>query len=366
MSEIVTLLKELIKFKTLSSNHGEISKCALFIEEYLKGIGVNYRRVEQNCIPSIIVTPAKDYAPVLLMAHFDVVKGDNFLFTPVEKEGRLYGRGSIDDKYAVALSLVLLKKWMERLKKDKLSQKSLPFGILLTGDEESGGLDGAKYALEKVKSSFVIALDGGSPEKIVVKEKGILQLKLEASGKAAHGARPWLGVNAIDMLVDDITKIRTLFKDNTPEHWHKTINTGIIKGGESINQVPDSAQAFLDIRYTENDDPDKIAAMVDKITDSSVSIQVKEPLFVTDDSDYLTTLLSLVPDTKTGFEHGASDARFLQQYGTPGIIWGAQGNMTQHSSDEHVDIESINFIFNTLDKFFIKVNKEMVTIGSPG
>lgn len=366
MSEILTLLKELIKFKTVSSNLGEISRCASFIEKYLEEIGIRYRRVEQNSIPSIIVTPDKEYAPVLLMAHFDVVKGDDSLFTPVEKDGKLYGRGSIDDKYAVALSLVLLKKWMKMLKKNNLGQESLPFGIMLTGDEESGGFNGAKYALKQVESSFVIALDGGSPEKIVVKEKGILRLKLEASGKAAHGARPWLGVNAIDILVDDIAKLRDLFKDNDPEHWHKTVNTGIIRGGESLNQVPDSAHALLDIRYTENDDPDKIAVMVDEITDSSVSIQEMEPLFVADDSEYLTTLLSLVPGTKTGFEHGASDARFLQQYGIPGIIWGAQGNITQHSSNEHVDIQSINFIFDILYKFLVEVNKGIVTIGSTG
>lgn len=361
MSEIITLLKELIQFKTTASNPEEINRCTLFIEKYLMDMGVKYIRTEKNGIPSIIVTPDKEYAPVFFMAHFDVVNADDSLFTPVEKKRKLYGRGSIDDKYAVAICLVLLKKWMEKLKKENKDQHALPFGIMLTSDEESGGFNGAKHCLELVKSSFAIALDGGSPDHIVVKEKGILQLKLEASGKTAHGARPWLGENAIDILAKDIVNIKSLFQEKSKDHWHKTVNTGIIKGGDAVNQVPDSAHALLDIRYTENDDPDKIYSMVNEITDSAVFIQTKQPLFISADSDYLQTLVSLVPGAKQISEHGASDARFLQQHNIPGIIWGAQGNMTQHAQDEHVEIQSIQFVFDILDKFLASVDINMLT-----
>lgn len=361
MSEIVSLLKELIKFQTISSNPEQIEKCADFIENYLKNIDIKYSRIEHNSIPSIIVTPDSNYAPVLLMAHFDVVKADSNLFVPCEKDGRLYGRGSIDDKYAVAVSLVLLKTWMKKLQKKNLGQESLPFGIILTSDEESGGFNGAKQCLKNVKSSFAIALDGGAPEEIVVKEKGILQLKLEATGKAAHGARPWLGENAIDALAEDIIKVKSLFNDKNKDHWHKTMNTGIIRAGSSINQVPDSAYALIDIRYTENDDPEKIASMMDQETRSSVKIQRIEPLFISQESEYLKTLMSLIPDAKTCFEHGASDARFLQEHNIPGIIWGAQGNMTQHAQDEHIEIQSIQSLFDILDKFLARVSINMLT-----
>jgi len=60
-------------------------------------------------------------------------------------------------------------------------------------DEEIGGHDGAQAALAQLKADFAIALDGGNLRKIVVKEKGILRLKLISRGKTAHGARPWLG-----------------------------------------------------------------------------------------------------------------------------------------------------------------------------
>ncbi len=351
MGEVISLLKELMRFKTIASRPDELNRCADFIETFLTSLGVSYKRIDNNAIPSILVTPKPGVAPVLLMAHFDVVDGPDTMFEPVERDGKLYGRGSVDDKYAVALSLVLLKQWMAKLGKNDLGQESLPFGILLTGDEETGGYDGARHTLKSVQADFAIALDGGEPEKIITKEKGILDLKLTAQGKAAHGAKPWLGINAIDILVDDLQRVRALFTEDAPGHWHKTLNTGIIQGGKSVNQVCETAHAVLDIRYTENDDPDAILAEIDRITTSTVTIEEKEPLFRGEDSPYLQTLLSLAPGAVTGYEHGASDARFLSDHGIPGIIWGPHGIMTAHAEDEHVDIESMLRVMDILDRF---------------
>ncbi|ACN14327.1 peptidase family protein (putative zinc metallopeptidase) [Desulforapulum autotrophicum HRM2] len=356
--EIIPLLKELIEFKSTASRPIEISRCADFIETYVKQTGARYTRIDHNNIPSILVTPKGKVTPVLLMAHFDVVEAEDPLFTAVENQGNLYGRGSNDDKYAVAVCLVLLKKWMATLEKNQQSQAHLPFGILITGDEETGGYDGAQYALRQVKANFAIALDGGNPEKVILKEKGMLQLELAAHGKAAHGARPWLGVNAIDLLVDDLQKIRPLFMDKAEGHWHKTLNLGIIRGGDSVNQVCDKAWALLDIRYTENDDPDQIVADIDGLTHSTITIKEKEPLFTGGHSDYLDKLLSLVPQAVTGNEHGASDARFLGDLNIPGIIWGARGNQTAHAKDEHVEIKSVIMVFETLDRFMDLIEKE--------
>ena len=57
------------------------------------------------------------------------------------------------------------------------------------------------------------------------------------------------------------------------------------------------------------------------------------------------------PQTVTGFEHGASDARYLSQYGMNGIVWGAEGEMSQHTSDEHLVIESVIELYDVLDRY---------------
>ncbi len=351
MRELVDLTKKLITFQTVHTRPDEIRRCADFIESYLRSLHVDFERMDVDGIPSLWVLPRSERVPVLLMSHIDVVAGPEALFEPEERDGRLYGRGSIDDKYAVALSLVLFSQHMKELKARGSGQEALPFGILITGDEEVGGYRGARKALPHIPADFAIALDGGSFHEIIVREKGILRLHLIAEGRTAHGARPWLGRNAIEILMDDLAAVKTLFVEQTEDHWHKTLNIGLIQGGVSVNQVPDKAEAHLDIRYTENDDPDALVEAVCRKVQSRVEVVEKEPLFVGETAGPVQTLLRLIPGARLGRAHGASDARFLSEFGIPGIVWGADGEESQHAENEHVVIESMVRLYETLDRF---------------
>ncbi len=358
IKEIIELTKTLVEFQTVHSKPAEIIRCADFIEEYLKNIPVHYQRIDQNSIPSILITPDNGKSPVLLMSHFDVVEGSDALFQPFEKDGRLYGRGVLDDKYAVALSLVLLKNHIEQLKSLGLTQEDLSFGILLTGDEEIGGKDGANHVLPSVKTDFCIALDGGGLNEVVTKEKGILRLKLISKGKASHGARPWLGENAIEGLMTDYQIIKTFFNLSSPDNWHRTLNLSVINAGKSYNQVPDHAEAIMDVRYTEHDDIDDIIQQIQRKIAGELIVFRKEPLFISKSTRYLDMLINSNSEIKTTAEHGSSDARYLSTYGLNGIVWGADGNLSHHSEKEHIEIESISKLVNTLDSFLRK-NSEM-------
>jgi succinyl-diaminopimelate desuccinylase len=354
LTEIVELTKALIRFKSVSADTAQVGACADFICSYLDRHRITYLRRTHNGVPSIAALPADTFAGVLLMAHFDVVAGPDPLFEPVERNGRLYGRGSIDDKYAVALSLVLLKNHLVRLRDQGRDQTGLPFGILLTGDEEVGGYNGAKHALEHIRTDFCIALDGGAPERIVIREKGILRLRLTTRGKAAHGARPWLGINAIEQLVADYQQIKSFFEQQTPDHWHRTLNWGMVRAGRAVNQVPDEAEALLDIRYTEKDDPAALVEQMRRRISGTLEIMELEPLFISGDAPQLARLKEAAPAARTVFEHGASDARFLSVRDVPGVVWGADGEMSQHGDDEHVVIDSIERLYRSLEAFLSK------------
>lgn len=351
MREIVELTKSMIRFKSMHSRPDEISACADFVGNYLSEHGLEWKRLDYEGVPSVLAFPERCRAPVLLMSHIDVVDAPDELFEPYESDGKLFGRGSIDDKYAAALSMVLFKEHVERKRKQGRGQRDLSFGILITGDEEAGGKKGARQALAEIEASFCIALDGGGLRKIVAKEKGILRLKLLSRGKTAHGARPWLGENAIENLITDYAKIKPFFDLTAPEHWHRTLNFGIVKAGKSPNQVPDFAEALFDIRYTENDDVEGLVEAMRKQVRGELVVEAVEPLFHGGDSPYLDLLLSIARDTNVGFEHGASDARFLSDHGIKGIVWGADGDMTQHSEDEHLNIESAIQLYEILDEF---------------
>jgi succinyl-diaminopimelate desuccinylase len=349
--EVVELTKELIRFQSTRSNPDEILRCARFIENWLESRDITCTFTQSNGTPSIIAVPAGRRTPLLLMSHIDVVSAEPELFEPVEKDGRLFGRGAIDDKYAAALSLVLLKNRIEKNRQQGIEDDRPPPGVLITGDEETGGMDGAHHSLGKIDCDFCIALDGGRVDKIVVKEKGVLQLKIVATGQTAHGARPWLGENAIERLIEDIRIVQGFFADETaPDHWHRTANLSVIKAGKSFNQVPDKAEALFDIRYTENDDVDDLIARIQARLSGRVIVQAREPMFNSPDSPHLDRLLKLAPDTRTGFAHGASDARFLSEFDIAGIVWGADGNNSQHAKDEHVEIQSIARLYDILDQ----------------
>jgi succinyl-diaminopimelate desuccinylase len=350
MEEIIKLTEDLIRFKTMHSQPAEIQRCVSFIEDYLKTCGATYQRLDHADIPSIIVMPQHNVAPILLMSHVDVVDGPDDLFNPRVKGDALYGRGSIDDKYAAALSLVFVKNYLQQLQKEGKDQNDLPFGIIITADEEIGGANGAQKALKEIKAEFCIALDGGGLNKIVIKEKGIVKLRLIASGKTAHGARPWLGENAIENLINDYQVLKTNFELSAPDHWHRTLNFSWIQAGKASNQVPDYAEALFDIRYTENDDMEALFKNIQKEIKGELVVEKKEPLFEGGDSPYLDLLLQIATDSEVGFEHGASDARFLSAHGIKGIVWGANGDMSQHSADEHVNIDSVLKLYELLDQ----------------
>lgn len=356
MTEIVELIRTLVGFPTLHSRKDDIAACADFIETFLKDNDIAYRRMDHQDVPSILAGARDDFAPVLLMSHIDVVDAPESLFTPREENGKLYGRGTLDDKYAVALSLLLFRDMLADLKAAGKSQREMPFGILITGDEEIGGRNGAAKALETFRTDFGIALDGGHTNSIIVKEKGIFQLKLVGRGKAAHGSRPWKGENAIENLMDDFRIIKSFFEPSAlpyphENHWHRTLNLGVITAGKSANQVPDYAEALLDIRFTEHDDMDALLTEMNAAIRGELTLHRRGDLFRGGDSPYLDLLLSLVPEAATDIEHGASDARHLSKHGIPGIVWGADGDASYHALDEHVDIASLATLYGRLRRF---------------
>jgi succinyl-diaminopimelate desuccinylase len=157
--------------------------------------------------------------------------------------------------------------------------------------------------------------------------------------------------------MDDYHKLRGVFADPAPDHWHRTVNLSILHSGrpgepESFNQVPDHAEAILDVRYTERDDMDALLNHLGHELHSEMRVEARGPVFDGGKSPYLDCLLGLLPASQLGFTHSASDARFLTEFGIPGIVWGAAGDESAHSAHEHVDLESADQLYGMLDEFF--------------
>ena len=108
----------------------------------------------------------------------------------------------------------------------------------------------------------------------------------------------------------------------------------------------------MDIRYTEAEDPDELIRTIrETVTYSQVSVRAKVPIFVSGESATLDLLLKLAGEVTEVSEHGASDARYPSERGISGVVWGAEGEMSQHSADEHLVIDSVGPLYDILDRF---------------
>ena len=189
---------------------------------------------------------------------------------------------------------------------------------------------------------------------MVVKEKGLVRLRLVYKVKKDGNPQPWLGENAIEKLIDDFIKIRNYCVRSVPEHPHRAVDICRIRSGKTRNRVPEYAEALLDVRYTENDKMDRMIETLKNKLHSKLSIESIEPCFDKGPSPYLRLLLDTTENTSIGFEDDTNDARFLSTYGIKGVVWGADGDGSQHTLEEHVNIESVYTLYHMLNKFLIK------------
>jgi succinyl-diaminopimelate desuccinylase len=115
--------------------------------------------------------------------------------------------------------------------------------------------------------------------------------------------------------------------------------------------VPDYAEALFDIRYTENDDMHAVVAAIRRDIRGEVEVVETEPLFQSGNTPQLARLLEIAGLPEVGCEHGASDARFLSEFGIPGIVWGPDGDDSAHSPEEHINLDSLFEVHRILDEF---------------
>ena len=191
---------------------------------------------------------------VVLHGHLDVVPGLPGQFEPRIEGDRLYGRGAYDMKGALAAMLVVAAAMRD--------QDGVRVRLGIVGDEESEE-EAERGSDHLVDSGFIgdFAITGEPTDlHIGIEAKGVLALRLEVGGTAAHGATPWLGDNAVLNAIDVFRSIESLpFARHSSELFDRpSINLGRIWGGDALNKVPDRCVIDVDIRYLPDQDPSAI------------------------------------------------------------------------------------------------------------
>jgi len=275
--QTLELLKQLIAIDTQNPPGNEL-RVARHFESLLKGTpGVEVHVVESAPGRGNIVArlraenPTK--RPIVVMGHMDTVGADptkwtSPAFTPTERDGYLYGRGTIDDKGSLAATVVA----MQFLAK---SRGSLDRDIILLGTaaEESGGAEGVSHVLTKhfdlIKDAEFALNEGGRVRvkngrivsvNVQVTEKLSYTVVATARGTSGHGSVP-LPDNAIAALSRALSRVHEL---KLPVQLNPT-NREYFKRLATIEPNPDMREAMTTIATaTDRAVIDRAAAVLSK------------------------------------------------------------------------------------------------------
>ena len=272
------LIQRLIQIKSYSGEEKEIVEFIIakmkeygFDEAYHDGFG--------NAIGKIGNGPIK----IMFDAHIDTVKvteTENWAHPPFGGEivnGKMYGRGVVDEKPAMAGFMIAGKVLKQVYGND------FPFTLYVVGSVLEEDADG--YPLyhiiqnEKIKPDYVVL---GEPTNLQVYrgQRGRMELKITATGKSAHGAHNHKGINAIYKLQPILAEIEKLDKKLKPK---QPLGKGSITVSQITSKAPstcsvaDYCQIHLDRRMTIGENKKTVVKELQEIikkhkSDAKVSI----------------------------------------------------------------------------------------------
>jgi len=352
--KILDLLKQLVSVESVDSKKEKLQEVLDVALAQLDGYTIE--RFNQNNHPSILAyvgNKRQEKFKIIFNAHLDVVSGRPDQFVPLEKDGKLYGRGTNDMKGGGAVEILVFKELAKTL--------PYPIALQLVTDEEIGGYDGTQLQIKNgVHAEFVIA---GEPTDYGInnKAKGIIWMNVKTKGIAAHGAYQWKGESAILKMKKALDTIEREFPALTKEEWKTTINIAKLETSNSTyNKVPDDCVMKLDIRFIP-EDWKTIKPKIEKMFEGmELEFLEFEPPQLTDENNRFVRSLQKATQAVTGknaeiiVKHGGSDIRHFNGVHEDGVTFGPVGEGL-HSDNEWVDIKSLGEYYQILKKFLVQL-----------
>lgn len=303
---------------------------------------------------------------LMLTGHLDTVPGyemDRPAFEPVVADGKLWGRGAVDMKGALACMMVALKLVREL---DVPLPGDLLFAAVIGEEEQSEGTEHLIHHGPRADWAVV-----GEPTGLAIHagHRGLEWLSFEFIGRAAHGGTPERGVNAIRMAARFIQRVEAELAPELARRRHPLIgpavmNWGVIRGGtqpsmvadrctlqvdrrrlpaETLEQVWSEYQQILDALAAE--DPDfqcrmsRMAENMATMDHGGLEIALDHPL-VTSLQAVLETLTG--QPARIGAFGGWTDGALLSNFGQiPAVVFGPGDLGVAHSRAEFVPVEEL-------------------------
>lgn len=363
-------IDRLVRFDTTSrlSNLGLIET----VRDHLGAAGHAprlFHNADQTKANLFVTLPAYDGSTqggIVLSGHTDVVPVDGQAwtsdpFTPVVRDGRLYGRGVCDMKGFIGVALAMLPAFASR-------RLRVPLHLAFSYDEEVGclGADAMLRELGRLGIRPDSCIVGEPTEmRVISAHKSSNLYRCTVHGHAAHSSLTSHGVNAIEYAARAICHIRDMADshrqsgpfDRDFEVPFTTANTGLIRGGLSVNTIPDRCQFEFEFRTI----PGVLASDVigglrgfitgqlrerikaeNPAADIELEVLAEVPGFDTAAQAEIARLAQALTGARTTEKVAyCTEAGLFQRAGMTAVVCGP-GNLQQaHRADEYVDLDQI-------------------------
>ena len=361
MDELEKLLSDLVSINSINPDlipgapgEGEIAR---YIAAWLERAGLDVELVESVSGRPNVVGIARGTGSgktLLLNGHMDTVgvAGMTDAHQPRIKNGRLYGRGSYDMKGGVAACMLAIAE----AKKQRLHGDVIFTGVM---DEEYASAGTLALAQRFHADAAIVA--EFTELQLILAHRGFVWLEVETIGKAAHGSRPDLGVDAIVKMGKVLTELEKLDQKLRAHPTHPLLGSGslhasLIQGGQELSSYPERCLLAAERRTLPGETPEGVEAefleIVHELQRSDPTFQAvvrrgidRAPLATSEDAEIVKDIqaaslkvLNRKPEI-AGVQFW-TDAAILSAAGIPSVLFGPSGSGA-HAVEEWVDLSSV-------------------------
>jgi acetylornithine deacetylase len=364
MDPAISLLRELVAIDSVNPSlvPGAAGEAAIAdaIAAHLRRIGLDVE-IEDAAPgrPNVIgvLEGRRPGRSLMLCGHVDTVgvEGMQAPFDPVERDGRLYGRGSQDMKGGVAAMIDAARVIAgEGLERGRLV-------IACVVDEEFASI-GADALVVRWRADAAVVTEPTDLQ-IAVGHKGFAWFEVETRGRAAHGSRPLEGRDAImrmGRVLHELEQLDRRLQAVPPDSLLGTasLHASIISGGREMSSYPDRCTLKIERRTVGGESSEGVTEEIDGIVkrlkeadaefEASVTAMVSRPPYrIPVDNDLPAALARALAATggATGNRDFVgmtfwTDAAVLGAAGIPAVLFGP-GGAGLHSTEEYVEIQDV-------------------------
>lgn len=380
--DAIPLLQELIRIPS-PNPPGDTRAIAAFIAQMMRDAGCTVTTPAPDEKPeavNVVASIGQGSPVIMLHAHIDTVpvaasEAERWSVDPyaaVVQDGKIYGKGSIDDKAPLASMMLTMLMAAERAADLKGT-----LVLVAAAEEEVGGQLGTRWMADNghMPMCDFIVVGEQTANRVATAHKGVMRATIRTVGKSVHATNPDRGINAITAMSKIVLALdayhRQLAERVHPMVGVPTCNVGVIQGGSTANAVPDSCVINIDRRMIPREDPatvqDEIRAVVNLPDLGDAEVHIDRFLFSSwfdssTETPLAQTFLGTVGDVlnadpgPVGYLPG-SDAKHLMNNVKAGgemVIFGPGSYEVAHAFDEHVTVADYEATTAILQQFIQK------------